>query len=143
MWMCEDFRDFSLLDSGDGMKLERWGNYLLARPEPQAVWPKQNPGRWREAHGVYHRSDKGGGSWEFTKPLPDGWNIRYRNLTFLVRPTGFKHTGLFPEQAVNWDYMASCIQARKEAAPREELRVLNLFAYTAIFYWQFSYTKMY
>ena len=130
MWMCEDFRDFSLLDSGDGMKLERWGNYLLARPEPQAVWPKQNPGRWREAHGVYHRSDKGGGSWEFTRPLPDGWNIRYRNLTFLVRPTGFKHTGLFPEQAVNWDYMASCIQARKEAAPREELRVLNLFAYT-------------
>ncbi len=73
---------------------------------------------------------KGAAAGEFTKPLPDGWNIRYRNPDLLVRPTGFKHTGLFPEQAVNWDYMASCIQARKEAAPREELRVLNLFAYT-------------
>ena len=130
MWMSSAFADFTLLDSGDGMKLERWGKFTLARPEPQAVWPKQKPELWKKAHGIYHRSVKGGGSWEFLAPMPDGWNIRYRDLTFLVRPTGFKHTGLFPEQAVNWDHMSGMIKARKAADPKGEIRVLNLFAYT-------------
>ena len=128
MWMSHSWEDYALLDSGDGEKLERWGEYLLSRPEPQAVWPKQHPDFWDSAHAIYHRSQKGGGEWEYKKALPESWHIRYKNLTFLVRPTGFKHTGLFPEQAVNWDFMASCIANRVEKGG--EVNILNLFAYT-------------
>ena len=103
MWLADQWRDFSLLDAGHGMKLEQWGPYLLSRPEPQAMWGPQSPAAWEAAHAVYHRSHAGGGQWEYKEPLPDQWEITYANkLRFIVRPTGFKHTGLFPEQAVNW-----------------------------------------
>ena len=106
------------------MKLERWGDVTLLRPDPQAVWPI----RTREADAVYHRSARGGGHWEFLRPLPESWRIRYRDLAFLVRPTGFKHTGLFPEQAVNWDWMRGHVEHK--LAADGACRVLNLFAYT-------------
>ena len=126
MWLADQWRDFSLLDAGHGMKLEQWGPYLLSRPEPQAMWAPQSPAAWEAAHAVYHRSHAGGGQWEYKEPLPDQWEITYANkLRFIVRPTGFKHTGLFPEQAVNWDFMGEKIRA---AGGR--VRVLNLFAYT-------------
>ena len=126
MWLADQWRDFSLLDAGHGMKLEQWGPYLLSRPEPQAMWGPQSPAAWEAAHAVYHRSHAGGGQWEYKEPLPDQWEITYANkLRFIVRPTGFKHTGLFPEQAVNWDFMGEKIRA---AGGR--VRVLNLFAYT-------------
>lgn len=121
------WKDYVLLDSGNGEKLEQWGNYLLVRPDPQAIWAKDKTLKlWNKADAYYHRSSQGGGSWEFRKPLPDQWNITYNNLTFKVCPTGFKHTGLFPEQAVNWDWMSDLIQAHAE----EHIKVLNLFAYT-------------
>lgn len=121
MYLADGWEDYALLDAGGGEKLERWGEYTLLRPDPQAVWPmgiKSAP----DAH--YIRSNTGGGHWEYTRTLPEGWRIRYRGLTFLVRPTGFKHTGLFPEQAVNWDWMRSLLDRRPGA------KVLNLFAYT-------------
>lgn len=125
MFVTRDFVDYSVLDTGDGMKLERWGEYVLARPDPQVIWPKQKPELWRTADAVYHRSSKGGGSWEFFRELPERWTIRYKDLSFFVRPTGFKHTGLFPEQACNWDYMAGKIRERGG-----QPSVLNLFGYT-------------
>ena len=126
MWLADSWREFSLLDAGNGMKLEKWGPYLLSRPEPQAMWAPQSPAAWEAAHAVYHRSGSGGGQWEYKEPLPDQWEITYANkLRFIVRPTGFKHTGLFPEQAVNWDYMGEKIRAAGR-----KVRVLNLFAYT-------------
>ena len=121
MYLADGWREYELLDAGGGMKLERWGDVTLLRPDPQAVWPI----RTREADAVYHRSARGGGHWEFLRPLPESWRIRYRDLAFLVRPTGFKHTGLFPEQAVNWERMRALI----EGAGRP-IKVLNLFAYT-------------
>ncbi|MDL2225689.1 class I SAM-dependent methyltransferase [Eubacteriales bacterium OttesenSCG-928-M02] len=128
MWMADAFPDYRLIDTGDGQKLEQWGDYLLSRPEPQAVWPRQNPAAWQHCHAIYHRSEKGGGEWETIKPLPDSWQVHYGALTFLVRPTGFKHTGLFPEQAVNWDFMSTRIQSRVQEG--QAVNVLNLFAYT-------------
>ena len=115
-----------MLDTAHGEKLERWGNVLLRRPDPQVIWKKEgNPALWKKADGFYHRSKSGGGSWEFSKKLPDRWQISYGKLKFFVRPTGFKHTGLFPEQAVNWDYIG-----KKISGETRKINVLNLFAYT-------------
>lgn len=125
MFLSDRWKDYELLDAGDGMKLERWKDVVLARPEPQAVWPKLSPEAWAKADATYHRSQTGGGSWEFLNPLPEQWEVTYDALRFAVRPTGFKHTGLFPEQAVNWDYMQESI--RGAGRP---VKILNLFAYT-------------
>lgn len=126
MYLADGWRDFEVLDTGDGEKLERWGQILLARPDPQVIWPKGVPGEWGEAQAHYTRSEKGGGAWEFYDKLPDRWVISYKDLKFYVRPTGFKHTGLFPEQAANWDAMRVLIKKR----PKDSVKVLNLFAYT-------------
>ena len=114
-----------MLDTSCGEKLERWGKYLLVRPDPQVIWntPKENPG-WEKKNGHYHRSSKGGGEWEFFR-LPDEWAIHYQELTFRLKPFSFKHTGLFPEQAANWDWFAPLIRNAEKP-----VKVLNLFAYT-------------
>ena len=125
MFIASEWKDYEVIDTGDGEKLERWKNIILRRPDPQALWPKQKPELWGKADAWYHRSTKGGGEWEFFKKLPDRWTVKYGELEFYVRPTGFKHTGLFPEQAVNWDWMAGLI--KKANRP---IRVLNLFGYT-------------
>lgn len=125
MLIASEWKDYEVLDTGDGEKLERWRDIILRRPDPQAIWPKQKSEIWTQADAHYHRSQKGGGEWEFFKKLPDRWSVRYGTLEFYVRPTGFKHTGLFPEQAVNWDWMAGLI--RKSNRP---IKVLNLFGYT-------------
>ena len=124
MYTADRWTDFEVLDTGDGLKLERWGNIRLSRPDPQVIWPKAQPQLWAEADAVYERSSRGGGAWVFHRKLPERWTVRYGAQRFFVRPTGFKHTGLFPEQAVNWDWMQSLI------AGRRGVRVLNLFAYT-------------
>ena len=124
MFISDAWRDYEVLDTGDGMKLERWGQVILARPDPQVIWPRSRPEGWREADGAYTRSGEGGGSWQFSRALPERWEVGYRDLRFYVRPTGFKHTGLFPEQAANWDWMRERLKARPGA------RILNLFAYT-------------
>ena len=126
MYLADEWRDFAVLDAGNGEKRERWKDVVLLRPDPQAVWPMEK----QDADAVYLRSSTGGGHWEFHRSLPESWTIRYKQLTFLVRPTGFKHTGLFPEQAVNWDWMGDTLAAWKERHPKETPRVLNLFAYT-------------
>ena len=125
MWKAENWKDYEVLDTGNGEKLERWGDYLLVRPDPQVIWnsPRRHPG-WSKKNGHYHRSSKGGGEWEFFN-LPQEWSIHYRDLTFRLKPFSLKHTGLFPEQAVNWDWFSDII--RKSGRP---LKVLNLFAYT-------------
>ena len=125
MWIADGWNDYELLDCGSGEKLERWGGQILVRPDPQAIWetPRENRG-WRSAQGRYHRSSSGGGHWEKEK-LPESWQVKYKDLTFQVKPMNFKHTGLFPEQAVNWDFAREKI----ERAGRP-VRVLNLFAYT-------------
>ncbi|MEE3487496.1 MAG: class I SAM-dependent methyltransferase [Bulleidia sp.] len=123
---ADQWEDYSCLDAGDGEKLETWKGILLRRPDPQAIWPKGNIPDWNKADAVYHRSSKGGGSWEYKKKLPESWKINYHGMTFKVSPTGFKHTGIFPEQAVNWDWMSHLIEAHRD----ENIRVLNLFAYT-------------
>ena len=122
-----DWKDYELLDTSDGERLERWGSTVLIRPDPQVIWktPKQHP-MWKSADARYHRSSKGGGSWEVYKHVPDEWSIQYKDLTFKIKPMGFKHTGLFPEQAVNWDLLRSIIRN----SGRDDVRVLNLFAYT-------------
>ena len=120
-----NWKDYELIDAGGGEKLERWGDVILRRPDPQAIWPKGDANLWAKADAVYHRSSSGGGSWEYKRRLPEKWKISYRDLTFKVSPTGFKHTGLFPEQAVNWDFMTEKI---KNAG--RPVKVLNLFAYT-------------
>ena len=122
MYLADAWQDYEILDAGNGNKLERWGQVRLLRPDPQAVWPMQEP---RSVDARYIRSASGGGHWEYTKTLPDSWTIQYRDLAFQVRPTGFKHTGLFPEQAVNWDWMRGLVKK----APKP-FRALNLFAYT-------------
>ena len=125
MWIADEWRDYELLDCGGGEKLERWGRQILVRPDPQAIWEskRENP-LWRKAQGRYHRSSEGGGHWEKNK-LPEQWQMRYRDLTFHVKPMNFKHTGLFPEQAVNWDFAREKIQNAGRS-----IKVLNLFAYT-------------
>jgi 23S rRNA (cytosine1962-C5)-methyltransferase len=124
--MATDWQDYELLDTGDGEKLERWGNVILRRPDPQIIWPLiRETNDWKNADGHYFRSSSGGGQWQFKKGLPDRWTIGYGPLKFHIRPTNFKHTGLFPEQAVNWSWMMERI--RSAGRP---IRVLNLFAYT-------------
>lgn len=128
MYLASNWRDYEVLDCGGGEKLERWQDVILRRPDPQAIWPQQEPALWAKADAWYHRSERGGGEWEFFRKLPERWTVRYGALSFYVRPTGFKHTGLFPEQAVNWDWMSALVQAA--AAQGRVPRVLNLFAYT-------------
>ena len=125
MWIADNWNEYEVLDTSCGEKLERWGDYTLIRPDPQVIWDtdKEHPG-WERPNGHYFRSTRGGGSWKFSR-LPKEWSIRYRDLQFHVKPFQFKHTGLFPEQAVNWDWFSDKI--RQEKRP---LRVLNLFAYT-------------
>ena len=127
MWSADKWEQYRLIDSADGEKLEYWGDYLLRRPDPQAVWSlKSDKKLWNKADAWYHRSKSGGGKWEYlNKKLPERWTVNYRNLTFNIKPMGFKHTGLFPEQAVNWDWMINKIKSTNK-----EIRVLNLFAYT-------------
>ncbi|NLD47740.1 MAG: SAM-dependent methyltransferase [Clostridiaceae bacterium] len=126
MLLADDWKDYELIDTGDGDKLERWGQYVLRRPDPQIIWPVNNQtGLWEKADASYHRSSSGGGKWEFKKKLPKRWKISYGGLSFYIEPTGFKHTGLFPEQAVNWSWMIDKIRS----APNK-VNVLNLFAYT-------------
>lgn len=122
-----DWKDYELLDTSDGERLERWGDIILIRPDPQVIWktPKQHP-LWKKADARYHRSSKGGGQWEVYHNFPEEWDISYKDLTFKIKPMGFKHTGLFPEQAVNWDYLRDVIKA----SGRDDVKVLNLFAYT-------------
>ena len=125
MWISDKWSDYELLDCGGGEKLERWGNYTLVRPDPQAIWstPRRHPG-WRKADARYARSHTGGGSWD-KRALPERWQVAYGALTFNIKPMNFKHTGLFPEQAANWDFAQE--QIRRAGRP---IRVLNLFAYT-------------
>lgn len=126
MQFSDDWVDYELLDSGDGEKLERWGKYILRRPDPQAIWPRDiSFTMWDKADGNYHRSKSGGGSWEFNTKLPHNWEISYNKLKFIIQPTNFKHTGLFPEQAINWNWMMDKIKNANRP-----ISVLNLFAYT-------------
>lgn len=125
MWVADEWKDYECIDTANGEKLERWGNVVLCRPDPQVIWDtKASPELWKTADAHYHRSSSGGGKWEYRKQIPEQWVVRYKNLAFNIKPMGFKHTGLFPEQAVNWDYMMDKISTRKGA------KVLNLFAYT-------------
>ncbi len=125
MWIADQWKDYEILDTSDGEKLERWGDYILLRPDPQIIWhsAKALP-QWKQLNGHYHRNARGGGEWEFFH-LPQQWTISYRNLKFQLKPFSFKHTGLFPEQAVNWDWISSIIKNANRP-----LKVLNLFAYT-------------
>lgn len=117
-----------MLDAGNGMKQEKWGPYTLVRPDPQIIWPRRSGQGWNNYDGLYHRSETGGGRWEFKRELPEYWKIKYGTLTFKIHPTSFKHTGLFPEQAVNWDWFSEKIRAAKKSG--REVQVLNLFGYT-------------
>ena len=110
MFLCDSWEDYEVLDTGGGEKLERWGDVILCRPDPQTIWPRQDGALWGKAQAVYHRSERGGGNWEFRAKLPEKWMVRHGELKFWVRPTGFKHTGLFPEQAANWLWMADLIR---------------------------------
>ncbi|MER2142656.1 MAG: SAM-dependent methyltransferase, partial [Eubacteriales bacterium] len=110
MFIASGWKDYEVIDTGDGEKLERWNGIVLRRPDPQAIWPKQQPGLWEKPDAWYHRSQKGGGEWEFFKKLPERWTVSCGCLKFYVRPTGFKHTGLFPEPAVNWEWMSGLIE---------------------------------
>lgn len=125
MWIAEQWKDYEVIDCSAGEKLERWGEYVLVRPDPQVIWdtPRENA-LWEKANAYYHRSKSGGGSWEF-KNLPKQWQIEYKGLRFNLKPFAFKHTGLFPEQAVNWDWFGEKIKNAGRA-----VKVLNLFAYT-------------
>ena len=130
MWIADKWKDYEVISTSGGEKLERWGDYTLVRPDPQVIWntPKYNPS-WKHFNGHYHRSSKGGGEWEF-KNLPEEWSIHYEELTFNLKPFAFKHTGLFPEQAVNWDWFSDIIKEELSNKPDRTFKVLNLFAYT-------------
>lgn len=125
MNISNKWKDYEILASGNGEKLERFGNIILSRPDPQIIWNKSDLEIWKRADGVYHRSSNGGGYWEFKRRLPDYWTINYGKLKFKISPTNFKHTGIFPEQACNWDYIMDMI-----SGAGRDIRVLNLFAYT-------------
>ena len=125
MWIADHWKDYAVLDCGGGEKIERWGNQILQRPDPQAIWPRDKDCKvWNKPNAIYHRSNAGGGKWEIRK-LPEQWAIHYGDLTFQLKPMSFKHTGLFPEQAANWDFIDKMI--RHAGRP---INVLNLFAYT-------------
>ena len=125
MWIADNWKDYELLDASDGERLERWGRYILRRPDPQIIWRGvQKHPAWKNADAVYKRSSQGGGGWTRNR-LPDRWEIGYGKLRFVLKPMGFKHTGLFPEQAANWDWFSE-----KIAGAGRKIRVLNLFAYT-------------
>ncbi len=126
MNIANNWKDYEILDMANGEKLEKWGKYVLVRPDPQIIWNKKTyESKWKEANAVYNRSKTGGGSWNYKTKLPDAWKIKYKELTFNIKLMGFKHTGLFPEQAVNWDWMIEKIKNAKG-----DIKVLNLFAYT-------------
>lgn len=126
MNLANNWNDYKILDMADGQKLEKWGDVVLSRPDPQIVWKQKSyPKKWDNINAVYNRSKTGGGFWEYKKKMPSQWQIKYKDLTFNIKPMGFKHTGLFPEQAVNWDWMTDKIKNAKR-----EIKVLNLFAYT-------------
>ena len=126
MNIAKNWVDYMIIDMADGQKLEKWGDVILSRPDPQIVWKNKScPEEWKKANAIYSRSKTGGGSWEYKKKVPKAWQIKYKDLTFNIKPMGFKHTGLFPEQAVNWDWMRDKIKNAKR-----EIKVLNLFAYT-------------
>lgn len=129
MWTAQNWKDYELLDAADGERLERWGKYILIRPDPQVIWRGNghSASEWKHADGVYRRSRSGGGEWVVNR-LPQEWNINYGNLRFILKPMGFKHTGLFPEQAANWDWFSGLI--RNAVADGRKIKVLNLFAYT-------------
>ena len=124
--ISNEWKDYECIDAGNGEKLERWDSIILRRPDPQAMWPiDMKNSLWENPDGHYYRSNKGGGHWEFNKKLKDFWTVKYKDLTFKVSPTNFKHTGLFPEQATNWDFMMNKIRKANR-----KVKVLNLFAYT-------------
>ncbi len=126
MNVANNWQDYEILDMANGEKLEKWKNITLVRPDPQIIWKNKSfPQKWNKIDAKYNRSKTGGGSWEYTKKLPESWQVKYKNLTFNIKPMGFKHTGLFPEQAVNWDWMIEKIQNENR-----KIKVLNLFAYT-------------
>ena len=125
MRISDEWKDYECIDAGNGEKIERWGNVILRRPDPQAMWYTDVDSKWNKIDGFYHRSKSGGGNWEFFSKLDEFWTIDYKGLTFKVSPTGFKHTGLFPEQAVNWDFMMDKIKNSNR-----KIKVLNLFSYT-------------
>ncbi len=125
MLVSNDWKDYECIDAGNGEKLERWGSVILRRPDPWALWVHEKSNDWNNCHALYHRSDKGGGYWENIRKFPEFWTINYKELKFKVSPTGFKHTGLFPEQAANWDFIIDKIKNSKRP-----IKVLNLFAYT-------------
>lgn len=126
MKIANEWKEYEILDMANGEKLERWKDVILVRPDPQIIWKEKSfPQKWKQVNAIYHRSKTGGGAWEYTKKMPTTWQVHYKNLTFQIKPMGFKHTGLFPEQAVNWDWMIEKIQ--KANRP---IKVLNLFAYT-------------
>lgn len=126
MLVANEWQDYKIIDMANGQKLEKWGNKILSRPDPQIIWKNKSfPEKWKNIDAIYNRSKTGGGSWKYNKKLPSNWQINYKNLTFNIKPMGFKHTGLFPEQAVNWDWMINKIKSAKR-----EIKVLNLFAYT-------------
>ncbi len=126
MNIATEWKDYEIIDMANGEKLERWGKYILIRPDPQIIWKEKSyPEKWNKANATYKRSKTGGGAWNFKNKLPASWQIKYKELTFNIKPMGFKHTGLFPEQAANWDWMINKIQKAKRP-----IKVLNLFAYT-------------
>ncbi len=130
MFVSTGWKDYELLDCSYGERLERWGEYILIRPDPQVIWKTEKRDvRWYHPHGVYTRSSKGGGNWT-VHDMPEDWIIGYGDLSFRLRPMGFKHTGLFPEQAANWDWFSQLIRQMKQQKPEAEIKVLNLFAYT-------------
>ena len=126
MKLANEWKDYKIIDMADGQKLEKWGDVILSRPDPQIIWKdKSYPEKWKNINATYHRSKTGGGTWEYNKKMPQRWQIKYKNLTFNIKPMGFKHTGIFPEQAVNWDWMMDKIKKANR-----DIKVLNLFAYT-------------
>ncbi len=127
MFITKKWQDYEIIDAGNGNKLERWKTYVLKRPDPQTIWNVANEELWQNCHAVYDRSQSGGGAWNFIKKLPERWQVTYGDWQFYVRPTGFKHTGLFPEQAANWDFMVEQIQKYPKG---RQAKVLNLFGYT-------------
>lgn len=130
METADKWQDYKIISTGNGMKLENWKGVILLRPDPQVIWKGEDLSVKKNINAVYNRSDRGGGGWEIRKPFPPEWTVSYKDLTFKVKPMGFKHTGLFPEQAVNWDRMRGLIEGALKADPDRKINVLNLFAYT-------------